>query len=243
MRFAAKRDRPDLLERLGVAHLAHTRPRQLSGGERQRVALARALAREPRVLLLDEPFGALDTITRRQVRDELADILSELGLPALLVTHAFEDAAVLAERIGVIDRGRLVQLGVSSELFAAPASVLVAALTGANIVEGTAIATDTGSTVHLSGGGALTTATPAHGPVQIAIQPWELELADPSTSSLTDRVLSVRQDRGGVSIRLTRFTITTSSIASGWPVAEGTLVGVRAVPHDVRVFRSVGSIP
>ena len=66
-------------------------------GERQRVALARALAREPRVLLLDEPFGALDAITRQQVRDELADVLARLGLPTLLVTHAFEDAAALAD--------------------------------------------------------------------------------------------------------------------------------------------------
>ena len=96
MRFAGKRDRPDLLERLGIAHLAGARPRQLSGGERQRVALARALARDPRVLLLDEPFGALDAITRRQVRDELGDLLTTLRLPTLLVTHAFEDAAALA---------------------------------------------------------------------------------------------------------------------------------------------------
>ena len=81
VRFAARRDRPDLLERFGIAHLAGARPGQLSGGERQRVALARALAREPRVLLLDEPFGALDAITRRQVRDELADLLADAAAP------------------------------------------------------------------------------------------------------------------------------------------------------------------
>ena len=159
VRFAARRDRPDLLERLGIAQLAGARPRQLSGGERQRAALARALGREPRVLLLDEPFGALDAITRRQVRDELADLLAELALPSLLVTHAFEDAIALARRVGVLDRGRLVQLGAPRELFERPANAMVAELTGANVLHGDATPTSSGSLIRLDGGGELACST------------------------------------------------------------------------------------
>jgi molybdate transport system ATP-binding protein len=132
VRFAARRDRPDLLARLGIQHLAGVRPAQLSGGERQRVALARALARDPKVLLLDEPFGALDAITRRRVRDELAELLVKLALPAIVVTHAFEDATVLASQIGVLDRGRVIQLGSAEELRREPAEPLVAELTAAD---------------------------------------------------------------------------------------------------------------
>jgi molybdate transport system ATP-binding protein len=138
VRFAGKRNRPDLLERVGISHLAGVRPGELSGGERQRAALARALAREPRVLLLDEPFGALDTITRQQVRSELADLLSAFALPTLIVTHSFEDASILAGRIGVLDRGRLIQVATAEELTRSPATALVAALTGANVLDGVA---------------------------------------------------------------------------------------------------------
>lgn len=237
VRFAGKRDRPELLERLGLAHLADAHPRQLSGGERQRVALARALARDPRVLLLDEPFGALDAITRHQVRYELGDQLTQLGLPTLLVTHAFEDATALAQRVGVIDTGRLVQLGTSSELLAAPATVMVAALTGANILEGNATTTSSGSIVRLQGGGELESATPARGPVHVAVHPWQLELADPDACRLTDTVISVRRDRGAVTIRLTRLTIQAPSGDNGRaPVTEGSIVGLRAAPHDVHVL-------
>ncbi len=238
VRFAGKRDRPDLLERVGIGHLARARPRQLSGGERQRVALARALAREPRVLLLDEPFGALDAITRHQVRDELADILAKLKLPTLLVTHAFDDAAALAQRIGVIDNGRLVQLATPTELLRSPANVMVAALTGANVLNGTAAPAPSGSTLRLSGGGELASSTPAQGPVQIAVHPWELELADPKSSTLTDNVISVRHDHGGLLIRLTRFTIQTQSHENGQPaIEEGSTVGLRAAPSNVRVLQ------
>jgi molybdate transport system ATP-binding protein len=241
VRFAGRRDRPDLLERVGVGHLARARPRELSGGERQRVALARALAREPRVLLLDEPFGALDPVTRQVVRDELADILAALRLPTLVVTHAFDDAAALAHRIGVIDRGRLVQLAVPAELLRRPASVTVAALTGANVLAGTATPAPAGSIVSLDGGGQLVSSTPARGPVHVAIHPWELELAVPDTldgsGTVTDRVVSVRHNRGGLLVRLTRFTLQTRVGRSGdVPLTEGSTVGLRAAPADVRIL-------
>lgn len=237
VRFAGRRPRPDLLERLGIAHLAEAHPRQLSGGERQRVALARALARDPRVLLLDEPFGALDPITRRQIRDELADQLAQLGLPTLLVTHAFEDALGIAARVGVIDAGRLVQLATPSELLAAPASVMVSALTGANILEGTATPSLSGSIVRLHGGGELTSATPAQGPVHVAVHPWQLQLADPNACRLTDTVVSVRHDRGAITVRLSRLTMQTPATDNGRsPVTEGSTVGLRVAPHHVHVL-------
>ena len=119
-----------LLERFGIAHLADARPRQLSGGERQRVALARALARDPRVLLLDEPLSALDPHTRDGVRQELAGHLGELALPTLLVTHDVADAIALADRVGVLREGRIVQLGTPAELAADPADEFVARVFG-----------------------------------------------------------------------------------------------------------------
>ena len=101
----------ELLDRFQISHLAKARPAALSGGERQRVALARALARDPDVLLLDEPLSALDAHTRDVVRVELTELLAELELPTIVVTHDFEDAAALADRVGVIVDGRLLQLG------------------------------------------------------------------------------------------------------------------------------------
>ena len=107
VRFGARRrdDVAPLLDRFRIADLARARVHELSGGERQRVALARALARDPAVLLLDEPLSALDAHTRAGVRAELRELLDGLGLPTILVTHDFEDAATLAHRVGVISDG------------------------------------------------------------------------------------------------------------------------------------------
>jgi ABC-type sulfate/molybdate transport systems ATPase subunit len=237
VRFAGRRARPDLLERLGIGHLARARPGQLSGGERQRVALARALAREPRVLLLDEPFAALDAITRGEVRDELADQLAKLSLPALLVTHAFEDASALAARIGVLESGVLVQLAEPAVLLRNPATATVAALTGANVLDGTASPARFGSTVTLPGGGELASSTPADGPVQIAIHPWEVELTDPESSVLTDHVLSVLPRRGALVVRLSRFRVELQGTEhTDFALGVGSRVGLRIAPTDVRVL-------
>ena len=237
VRFAARRERLDLLERVGIAHLAAARPSELSGGERQRVALARALAREPRVLLLDEPFAALDAITRRQVRSELGTLLDGFRLPTLLVTHAFEDAAILAHRVGVIDCGRLIQLATPSELLATPSSAIVAALTGANVIDGTARPARGGAVIHLSGGGELEAATHAEGPVQIAVHPWEIEVTDPTLSPVTDTVVSVGPAQGATVTRLTRFTVQSGpGGALSPPLTNGQLVGLNVAPANVRVF-------
>ena len=116
--FGGRERVDELLERFRISHLASARPDGISGGERQRVALARALARDPAVLLLDEPLSALDSQTRGLMRAELAELLGELRLPTLLVTHDFEDAAALADRVGVIVEGRILQLGPAAELLA-----------------------------------------------------------------------------------------------------------------------------
>jgi ABC-type sulfate/molybdate transport systems ATPase subunit len=241
VRFAGGRDRPDLLDRVGIGHLAAAHPRELSGGERQRVALARALAREPHVLLLDEPFAALDAVTRAQVRGELAGLLAGIRLPTLLVTHAFEDAAALARRVGVLERGRLVQLASPEDLLACPAGPTVAALTGATVIAGTARRSAQGATIQLAGGGELEAATPAEGPVQVAVYPWDIELADPTSSSLLDTVVSVGPVGGSVVTRLTRFTVQTGMDGAEDSArladrAEGHTVGLTVAPAKVRVF-------
>ena len=126
--YAGAERADELLERFGIARLARARPRELSGGERQRVALARALARDPQVLLLDEPLSALDPHTRAAVRGELADLLERLQLPTLVVTHDFHDARALAGRVAVMRAGHVVQLATPDDLVAAPADAFVASL-------------------------------------------------------------------------------------------------------------------
>jgi molybdate transport system ATP-binding protein len=171
----------ELLDRFGVGTLAEARPRSLSGGERQRVAVARALARRPAALLLDEPLSALDARTRAAAGRELASVLREAGVPALLVTHDFTEAALLGDRVGVIDGGRVVQLGGAAELAASPASAFVADFTGAVVLTGGARPGPDGLThVALDGGGTVVSTDPGEGPVAVSVYPWEVALAPAS---------------------------------------------------------------
>ncbi len=161
------------LGRFGLGHLAGRRPGQLSGGEAQRVALARALAADPGLLLLDEPLSALDARTRLEVRTELRRHLGRFPGPVLLVTHDPLEAMVLADRLLVLEGGRVVQVGTPADVARRPATDYVARLVGLNLYAGT-LAPAAG-VVTLDGGGRLAvgavTAAGGAGRVLVALRP------------------------------------------------------------------------
>ena len=132
MSHQPRRERPAraraLLARVNMEGLEARRPSELSGGQRQRVALARALARDPRALLLDEPFSAVDQLTRRRLRLELAQLRREIRIPMVLVTHDLDEAQLLGDRLSVLHHGRTLQTGTMREVMHQPASALVARL-------------------------------------------------------------------------------------------------------------------
>jgi molybdate transport system ATP-binding protein len=190
---AQRRERAlELLGRFGLRELAEARPRTLSGGERQRVAVARALARRPTVLLLDEPLSALDARTRAGAARELAGVLRDTEVPALLVTHDFAEAAQLGDRVGVIDSGRIVQEGTPSELAAAPRSAFVADFTGAVVLTGVARPGRDGLTeIALDGGGTIASTDQGTGRVAVSVYPWEIAIepaGEPAHGSTQNRL-------------------------------------------------------
>jgi molybdate transport system ATP-binding protein len=180
------------LDRLGLSEWADRSPSRLSGGQRQRVALARALASDPRILLLDEPFAALDLHTRSAVRGELRAFLAEVGLPTIVVTHDPLDALVFGDRIVVLEEGRLVQEGSKEELLAAPRSGFVAALAGLNLLRASVAP---GSGLKEARSGDVTfhvLADGLSGPAYLAFAPSEVTLASERTHGSAQNVFPGR---------------------------------------------------
>jgi molybdate transport system ATP-binding protein len=169
------------LERVGLADHARHRPRALSGGQAQRVALARALARDPRLLLLDEPLAALDAATRGEVRRDLRRHLDSFAGMRVLVTHDPVDAYALADRVAILDRGRIVQVGTIDEVTAHPRSRYVADLVGTNLIAGSVtngvLTTDRGAAV------VIADAEPGRSFAVIRPQAVSLSREAPSSSS------------------------------------------------------------
>ncbi len=127
----------ELLASVHLAGLEDRRPSQLSGGQQQRVAMARALARDPQVLLLDEPFAAVDRVTRQKLYRELAELRRTLAMPIVLVTHDLDEAAMLADRMCILHRGRTLQIGTPHEVMTRPVDAVVARLVDLrNVFEG-----------------------------------------------------------------------------------------------------------
>jgi putrescine transport system ATP-binding protein len=128
----------EIIKQVQLTGMERRRPDQLSGGQRQRVALARALVKRPKVLLLDEPLGALDKKLRAETQFELMDLQYELGITFLVVTHDQDEAMTMADRIGMMEKGRLAQVGSPAEIYELPASRMVAEFVGdVAILDGT----------------------------------------------------------------------------------------------------------
>lgn len=161
-----------LLGDMGLAAFADARPAALSGGQRQRVALARALATSPTLLIFDEPLAALDPATRGEVRGELRRHLSQFAGAAVVITHDVLDAMVLADRIVVLEGGRVVQVGAAGQVARAPRTDYVARFMGLNLVRGVA----SGTAVAVAGGGEINLARPAVGDVFVAFAPAAVAL-------------------------------------------------------------------
>ena len=165
----------EILELVGLAGFAKRKPRQLSGGQQQRVALARALVNHPRVLLLDEPLGALDLKLRKNMQLELKRIQSEVGITFVHVTHDQEEAMTMADAIAVMNRGRIEQLGRPQELYERPATAFVAGFLGiSNLLPGTvagpdAVRLESGEVVHAAVGA-------RHGPIAAGVRPEKIAL-------------------------------------------------------------------
>ena len=132
MKSSLRRERrKELLRLVALEGMDNRLPSQLSGGQQQRVAVARALAHKPEVLLLDEPFGALDAKIREELRRTIREVQRELGITTVLVTHDQEEAFALADRIGIMNLGRLLEMGRPEDLYARPATRFVATFLGA----------------------------------------------------------------------------------------------------------------
>ena len=171
-RREARREAAAWLGRMGLAEHAGSRPRELSGGQAQRVALARALAPGPRLLLLDEPLAALDAGARGLVRGELRRHLRAFAGCTVLVTHDPLDAMVLADRVVVVEQGRVVQTGPPAQVARAPRTAYVAGLVGLNLYRGTA----RDGRAALDGGGELQASGAPDGPVLLTFAPSAVSL-------------------------------------------------------------------
>jgi len=172
---AARNGSREWIERLDLAALSQRKPGELSGGQAQRVALARALAVGPSALLLDEPLAALDVATRQDVRNELSKHLRQFTGPTVIVTHDPLDALVLADRVVVLESGRVTQVGTTQEVAQRPATAYVASVMGQNLLKGMAAA----GTVQLDDGGELQAPdSTMSGRVLVSVRPSAILLHD-----------------------------------------------------------------
>jgi tungstate transport system ATP-binding protein len=232
------------LERLAIAHLARRPARTVSGGEAQRVALARALALSPDVLLLDEPFAALDEPTRAGLVPQLDGILRAEHVTTVLVTHARDEAQALADRVAVLIAGGVRQVDDTARVFQAPASEEVARFVGVEtIVTGEVSAADAGVVVVAVAGGKLEVVAAARPGerVRLGIRPEDVTLAQ---AGARGGISSARNHLAGTVIRITPGSPTRVLVDVGFPLVAVVTprsveeLGIRVGARVTAVFKA-----
>ena len=221
----------ELLELVQLAPFAHRYPDQLSGGQRQRVALARALAPHPKVLLLDEPFGALDARVRQDLRRWLDELHRELGVTSLLVTHDQDEALELATKVVVMSEGRVEQIGTPDEIYNEPATPFIAGFVGAaNVIRGLVIngRVQFGDDL-VPGAGSLRDGAPAHA----YVRPHDVTVSSVSMGARSCPVTVERMSNLGwmskLHLRLTDGQMLVAELRN--EDLDGVRVGERVFAH------------
>jgi len=224
-----------LLDLVQLGWLAERYPNQLSGGQRQRVALARALAIEPRVLLLDEPFGALDAKVRKELRRWLRSLHDEIHVTSLFVTHDQEEALEVADRVVVMDKGRIEQIGTPQEVYETPATAFVHEFIGESIIVPVAVTDGNvlfgGSRLKLDPQGAPS------GNANLFVRPYEMAVVPAADAAFTG---TVRRVHGLGPARRVEIALTESEAVveidtpRGGGVEAGQTVGL--APRRYRIF-------
>lgn len=226
----------EMLALVGLTHAAGKRPHQISGGQRQRVALARALAVDPDVLLLDEPLGALDLKLRRAMQDELKAIQRKIGTTFVHVTHDQEEAMAIADRIVVMNAGRIEDSGSPERLYRAPATLFAAGFLGEMTriparADGTGIATPLGR---------LDIPPPSGGNLTLCLRPEAVQTGNSGVSLGTARVLDVAffgpHQRAHLVPDRAPDLVLLAYLATQHTVQPGDSVSLSADPAGITVF-------
>ena len=230
---------------LGIGHLLDRTPGTLSGGEQQRAAIARALVLRPRVLLLDEPLSALDAVTRDRLRRELKAVHRATGTTVVHITHHFEDIFALADRVAVMQDGRIAQTGTPDEVFRKPATEFVAAFTGMeNVFYGVSRVRDGEATIDL-GAITLRTVTAVEGDVCVGIRPEEMIVSreafeSSAVNAFSGSVTEIQQNgifsRVVVNAGLPFVAVLTRQSVARLGLAEGEQAHVTFKASAVHVF-------
>jgi putative spermidine/putrescine transport system ATP-binding protein len=230
----------ELLDMVGLAPQAKQFPHQLSGGQQQRVALARALAIEPRVLLLDEPLSALDAKVRLQLREQIRTLQQRLGTTTMFVTHDQEEALSMADRVGVMNHGKLEQIAAPDELYEHPATAFVAEFVGVMNripaeLHGGGMVTCVGCTVQVKGDSVRDPGGDSAVDVLVRPEGMAMEVAEHGNGIVTTKTFLGSVTRVGVLLSGDVTVLVDKPSTEAAALAPGTSVSVALPPEPVLV--------